>query len=68
MSTRAHAVDRLLEALSPTLSAELERIINETKEDLEKDFQKRLDAALREAENAAAHPPWTPKVYIIGRV
>ncbi|MBI4472301.1 MAG: hypothetical protein HY646_06510 [Acidobacteria bacterium] len=53
MSTRAHAVDRLLEALSPTLSAELERIINETKDDLEKDFQKRLEAALREAENAA---------------
>jgi len=52
MAVRTDAVDRLLEALSPTLSAELDRVVAETKEALDAEFQKRLDAAVRDAQAA----------------
>jgi hypothetical protein len=46
------ALDRLLEALSPALAAELERVSREMREALEQEFQGRLEAALRDAEAA----------------
>jgi hypothetical protein len=49
MAVRTDAVDRLLEALSPTLAAELERVVNETRDVLEQEFQKRLESAVRSA-------------------
>jgi hypothetical protein len=50
MAERNEALDRLLAAISPTLSAELDRMTQQTQETLEKDFQNRVDAAVREAE------------------
>lgn len=47
------AVDRLLEALSPALASELDRIIIEVRQALEADFDLRLQQALRETEAAA---------------
>jgi hypothetical protein len=51
MELKTQALDRVLEALSPALAAELDRVVNETREALEEEFQKRLQAAVREAEN-----------------
>jgi hypothetical protein len=53
MELKTQALDRLLEALSPALSAELERVVRETTESLEEDFTKRLETATREAEASA---------------
>jgi len=50
MELKTHELERVLEALSPTLAAELDRIVTETRQALEQDFQKRLQAAVREAE------------------
>ena len=50
MELKTQALDRLLEALSPALAAELDRIVDETCQALEQDFQKRLQAAVGEAE------------------
>jgi hypothetical protein len=47
--------DRLLEALSPSLTAELERILEEYRQQLENKFQERLQTALRDAELATLH-------------
>jgi hypothetical protein len=60
MELKTQALDRLLEALSPALSAELERVALETRESLEQEFNQRLQSAVREAEataqsNAAAN-------------
>ena len=52
MELRTQALDRILEALSPALVAELERVVSEPGETLEQDFGKRLQAAVREAETA----------------
>src|SRR5262249_49424859 len=43
-------VDQVLEALSPALTAELERVIEENRQVLERDFQNRLAGAIRETE------------------
>jgi len=51
MELKTHELERVLEALSPTLAAELDRIVTETRQALEQDFQKRLQAAVREAES-----------------
>ena len=50
MELKTQALDRVLEALSPALAAELDRIVDETCQALEQDFQKRLQAAVGEAE------------------
>ncbi len=59
MELKTHALDRLLEALSPVLSAELERVTQETRESLEQEFNQRIQRAASDAEvtapsNAAA--------------
>src|SRR5437016_3920336 len=54
MELKTQALDRLLEALSPALAAELDRVVQETRETLEQEFQKRLQAAVREAETSTA--------------
>ena len=53
MELQARAVDRLLDALSPALSAELDRILAETRQSLETEFEARLQSAVRDAEAAA---------------
>ena len=52
MELKTQALDRVLEALSPALAAELDRVVNETRQSLEQEFQKRLQTAVRDAENA----------------
>jgi hypothetical protein len=52
MELKTQALDRVLEALSPALAAELDRVVAETQEVLEQEFQKRLQTAVREAEMA----------------
>jgi hypothetical protein len=47
---KAEALDRVLEALSPTLVTELERLVKETHITLEEEFQVRLKEAIREAQ------------------
>jgi hypothetical protein len=51
MELKTQALDRVLEALSPALATELDRVVNETRETLEQEFQKRVQGAVREAEN-----------------
>ena len=51
MELKTQALDRLLEALTPALTAELDRVAAETREALEQEFQKRLQSAVRDAEN-----------------
>jgi len=46
-------LDRVLEALSPALAAELDRVVSETREALEQEFQKTASIAVREAESAS---------------
>ena len=53
MELKTQALDRVLEALSPALAAELDRVVSETREALEEEFQKRLQSAVREAESAS---------------
>jgi hypothetical protein len=53
MDGKTHGLGRLLEALSPSLGAELDRVVQETRETLEQDFRTRLDKAVRDAEAAA---------------
>jgi len=55
MELRTQAVDRLLGAMSPSLSAELERILADARQELETEFQTRLQTALQEAELATLH-------------
>src|SRR5207253_11332880 len=52
MELKTQALDRVLEALSPALAAELDRVVAETRQTLEQEFQKRLQAAVRDAETA----------------
>jgi len=52
MELKTQALDRLLEALSPALSQELDRVVHETTERLEQEFQQRLQHAVSEAETA----------------
>ena len=46
-------LDRVLEALAPALTAELDHVVQETREALEKEFEGRLQNATKEAEAAA---------------
>jgi hypothetical protein len=52
MKLSTQAVDKILEALAPTLSAELERVLQEARQQQEEEFLKRLETATHEAENA----------------
>src|SRR4051812_33135970 len=52
MELKTKAVDRVLEALSPALAAELDRVVEEAREVLEKEFETRLKTAVHEAETA----------------
>ena len=50
MELKIQALDRLLDALSPALSAELDRVVRENTEALEENFKARLETAVRDAE------------------
>jgi hypothetical protein len=50
MDVKTQAVDRMLEAISPALTSELDRLIQENRDSLEQEFQFRLEAAIRDAE------------------
>ena len=54
MSAKTPALDRLMETIAPALAAELDRIVQETKDAQEQEFQARLQSAVRETEAAAA--------------
>ena len=51
MGLKTQTLDRLLEAISPALSAEIDHLIEDMHRRLELESQERLQAALREAEN-----------------
>ena len=53
MDVKIQALDRVLEALSPALASELDRVVRETRDAVEQEFQARLDELVREA-NATA--------------
>ena len=53
MELKTQALDRVLEAISPSLGAELDRIIEDVHRKLEMEFQERLQATVRETETAA---------------
>jgi len=50
MELKTHALDRVLEAISPTLAKELERLVQEAREEIEREFQQRLQAVARDAQ------------------
>jgi len=52
MDVKIQALDRVLEALSPVLGSELDRVVRETREAVEQEFKARLDEMVQEA-NAA---------------
>jgi hypothetical protein len=58
MEVKTQDLERVLEALSPTLAAELNRVARETRESLEREFQISLQtaiqAAVRDAESTSA--------------
>ena len=49
MDVKIQALDRVIEALSPVLGSELDRVVRETREAVEQEFQARLDETIREA-------------------
>lgn len=53
MELKTEALSRVLDALSPALSEELDRLIRETREAQEAEFEKRLADALSEAQSTA---------------
>lgn len=52
MESKTQALDRMLAALSPALSAELDRVVKETRDALEQEFTKRLQTAVQNTEEA----------------
>src|SRR5262245_34482090 len=54
MEVRKQAFNRVIDALSPALASELDRVVRETREILEQEFGVRLEAAVSEAKAAAA--------------
>src|SRR5215467_87601 len=52
MELKTQALDRVLDALSPALAAELDRVVAETRESLEEEFHKRLQTAVGDTEAA----------------
>jgi hypothetical protein len=65
MELSTQAVDKILEALAPALSAELERVLQEARQQQEEEFRKRLEAAIREAETTAARLAETQKAQAV---
>src|SRR5262245_60592164 len=49
MDVKIQALDRVLEALSPVLGSELDRVVRETRDAVEQEFQARLEETIREA-------------------
>ena len=67
MELKTQALDRVLEALSPALAAELDRVVAETRQTLEEEFQKRLQIAVQDAEEntkAAADAQMGPFLFL----
>ena len=56
MELQTEGVDRVLEALSPTLAAELERVVNETRQTLEAEFEKRIGWLKRSSKIRKSNP------------
>jgi len=54
MDLRTEGLDKLLESLGPALSADVGRILESTRRQLEEEFRKRLEAVIRDTEKAAA--------------
>jgi hypothetical protein len=54
MELKTQALDRFLEAISPPIVKEFERVLAETRDELEQEFQRRLLNAEREAQSAVA--------------
>jgi len=54
MDVKIQALDRVLEALSPVLGSELDRVVRETRDAVEQEFQARLDETIREANATTA--------------
>ena len=52
MELSTQTVEKIIEALTPTLSAEIERTLQEARRQHEEEFLKRLEVATHEAENA----------------
>jgi hypothetical protein len=52
MELKTQALDRVLEALTPALAKELERFAQETREEIEQEFNNRLQAAVHDAQVA----------------
>jgi len=55
MELRTPAVDRLLEILAPVVAAEVDRVLQETRQQMEAEFQTRLQSALRDHELEVLH-------------
>src|SRR5436190_643287 len=53
MELKTQTVDKILEALAPALSGELERVLQEVRQQQEEEFRKRLEDAIHDAEKAA---------------
>ncbi len=53
MESKNPALDRVLEALSPALATELDRLAGETRQTLEQELENRLQKAVRDAETGA---------------
>ena len=55
MELRTQAVDRMLEAVAPAFAAELDRVLQESRQQMEAEFQTRLQSALRDHELEVLH-------------
>jgi len=55
MDVKTGALDRVFEALTPALASELDRVAQETRDALEREFQTRLETAIRDAESAKSN-------------
>jgi hypothetical protein len=55
MELRTRAVDRLIESIAPSLAAELERVAEEVRQQLEAEFHEKIQSALRDAELETLH-------------
>src|SRR5262245_66544495 len=54
MDVKIQSLDRVIEALSPVLGSELDRVVQETRDAVEQEFQARLDETIREANATTA--------------
>jgi len=55
MELRTPAVDRLLEILAPVVAAEVDRVLQESRQQMEAEFQTKLQSALRDHELEVLH-------------